>query len=151
MRASPWPTRSRTRGARTPGYEVGNPDVFVKEQQRQVFEWAKTAPTSLGPEGSSNSLAAGSSGPSYVHYFGPVLDALRSLGGEAGPKDVFDWVRRHNAVSESELSGVNSNGQSKFENKVSWARFYLTKAGLIDGEKHGLWALTSEGRETQLD
>jgi Mrr N-terminal domain len=54
-------------------------------------------------------------------------------------------------VSESELSGVNSNGQSKFENKVSWARFYLTKAGLIDGEKHGLWALTSEGRETQLD
>jgi hypothetical protein len=64
------------------------------------------------------------------------LDALRSLGGEAGPKDVFDWVRRHNAVSESELSGVNSNGQSKFENKVSWARFYLTKAGLIDAP-HG--------------
>ena len=137
--------------AREAGYDVSNPDEFVKAQQSQVFEWAKTAPTSLGPEGSSGSRAAGSGGPRFVHYFGPVLDALRSLGGEAGPKDVFDWVRRNTAVSESELSAVNSNGQSKFENKVSWARFYLTKAGLIDGKKHGVWALTSEGRETQLD
>ena len=30
--------------AREAGYDVSNPDEFVKEQQRQVFEWAKTAP-----------------------------------------------------------------------------------------------------------
>ena len=123
----------------------------LSKSDRKVFEWAKTAPTSLGLDGSSGRRAGGSGGPRFVHYFGPVLDALRSLGSTSGPKDVFEWVRKHVAVSDTRIMYANSNGQSKFENKVSWARFYLTKAGLIDGKKHGVWALTTEGRETQLD
>jgi hypothetical protein len=36
-------------------------------------------------------------------------------------------------------------------NKVAWARFYLSKAGLIDGKKRGTWALTPEGEKAELD
>ena len=80
-----------------------------------------------------------------------LLDALRDLGGSAEAKDVYASVQERTEVPDQELNGSTKGGQSKFENKVGWARFYLSKAGLIDGSKRGVWALTPEGRETHLD
>lgn len=131
------------------GVSVDDPEAFVREQQQKVFAWANTAPESLGVTDESAEPAA--PGPRFVEYFPPVLDALRDLGGEATPHDVFAWVRDHVDVPQEELSGTNKGGQSKFENKVAWARFYLVKAGLMDGGKRGVWVLTPEGRETHLD
>lgn len=130
------------------GLTVGDPDVFVREQQQKVFEWAISAPADLGLH---DDAEPGPLGPRFVQYFGSVLDALREFGGQARPEDVFEWVKEHVDVPEAEVIGVNKGGQSKFENKVAWARFYLAKAGLIDGRKRGIWALTAEGRETELD
>jgi len=48
------------------------------------------------------------------------------------------------------MEGTTKGGQSKFENKVGWARFYLAKAGLIDTEQRGVWVLTEKGREANL-
>lgn len=28
----------------------------------------------------------------FVKWFGPVLDALRSLGGSARPREIFAWI-----------------------------------------------------------
>ncbi|MDH3287813.1 MAG: restriction endonuclease, partial [Betaproteobacteria bacterium] len=36
--------------------------------------------------------------------------------------------------------------QTRFENQVHWARFYLAKAGYIDSSQRGVWTLTEKGR-----
>lgn len=89
-------------------------------------------------------------GPLFVQYFQPVIDALRELGSSARPKEVYQWIEERLDIPKSELEGINKGGQSKFENKVHWARFYLAKAGLIDTEKRGIWILTEAGRNTNL-
>jgi restriction system protein len=53
-------------------------------------------------------------------------------------------------LPESVLAEVNKNGGSRFENQVAWARFYLTKADLIDSSKFGVWTLTEAGRKSHL-
>ena len=122
----------------------------MKQQQKAVFEWAPNAPEKLGvtENGSKETTAQG---PKFILYFGPVLDALRSMGGEAKPKDVYDWLIKNGHVTESEATAVNKSGKSKFENKVGWARFYLAKAGLLDDRRRGIWALTPEGRDANID
>ena len=89
-------------------------------------------------------------GPRFIQYFQPVLDALTDLGSSARPKEVYGWIAERLDVPKSELEGINKGGQSKFENKVHWARFYLAKAGLIDTEQRGVWVLTEAGREASL-
>ena len=131
------------------GIKVDDPQAFVRDQQQKVFEWVAAAPAEIGV--SSEDIGSSTAGPRFVQYFGPVLEALRELGGQARPEDVYSWVKENVEVPESEITGLNKGGQSKFENKVAWARFYLAKAGLIDGARRGVWALTSEGRETHLD
>ena len=89
-------------------------------------------------------------GPRFIQYFQPVLDALKDLGSSAKPREVFGWIDEHLDVPQADIEGINKGGQSKFENQVHWARFYLAKAGLIDTEKRGVWVLTEAGRDTTL-
>ncbi|RVU33948.1 restriction endonuclease [Hwanghaeella grinnelliae] len=89
-------------------------------------------------------------GPRFIQYFQPVIDGLRDLGSSAKPKEVYSWIAEHQDVPKSEIEGTTKGGQSKFENKVGWARFYLAKAGLIDTEQRGVWVLTELGRKANL-
>lgn len=130
------------------GRQVDDPQAFVRAEQKAIFDWAKAAPKDLGLVDES---APQSIGPRFIQYFTPVLDALRANGGEAKPETVFAWIKEHIDVPTEEIKAVNKGGQSKFENKVAWARFYLAKAGLIDGSKRGTWALTAEGEKAELD
>ncbi len=89
-------------------------------------------------------------GPKFVQYFQPVIDGLRDLGSSAKPKEVYGWIAEHHDIPKAEIEGTTKGGQSKFENKVGWARFYLAKAGLIDTEQRGVWVLTEQGRKANL-
>ena len=131
------------------GISWDDPQELVKEHQQAVFKWAKTAPETLGVDEKVEIKEAG--GPHFVNYFQPVLEALRALGGEASPDQVYAWLKENLDAPEEEFEGQTKSKQSKFENRVGWARFYLAKAGLIDGGRRGHWALTSEGRETNLE
>lgn len=137
--------------ARESGLKVDDPDAFVTSQQEAVFSWAPSAPDDLGLGSASVKKGKSASGPKFVQYFNPVLEALRTLGGTAEPKEVMALVKDLANVSELELRETNKNGQSKYENKIGWARFYLAKAGLIDSKRRGVWSLTPVGRETILD
>lgn len=116
--------------ARESGLKIDDPDAFVKSQQQALFDWAPSAPDDLdlGPASVKKGKAAG--GPKFVQYFNPVLEALRTLGGTAEPKEVLALVQDLAKVPEAELRETNKNGQSKYENKIGWSRFYLAKAGL---------------------
>ena len=88
-------------------------------------------------------------GPRFVRFFGPVLDALRDLGGTGTPKAVVEWIANHLGVSDAERNETMSSGTSRFKNQVDWARFYLSKAGLIGSVKRGVWMLTPEGQDAK--
>lgn len=137
--------------ARKLGLNVGDPDTFVKKQQERMFEWAIDAPDEIELPESGASSESGITGPQFVRFFGPVLNALRALGGSAEPRMVREKVIELAGVSKRELGGTTKGGQSRFENQVTWARFYLCRAGLIDGKVRGVWALTAEGSATHLD
>lgn len=89
-------------------------------------------------------------GPKFVQYFQPVLDALKALGASARPREVYNWILDNHDIPQDEVDATTKGGQSKFENKVGWARFYLVKAGLIASEERGVWVLTDAGREATL-
>lgn len=86
-------------------------------------------------------------GPRFVRFFGPVLDALRALGGTGTPKAVVEWIADQLGISDAERNETMSSGTSRFKNQVDWARFYLSKAGLIGSVKRGVWMLTAEGQQ----
>ena len=71
-------------------------------------------------------------GPQFVRFFGPVLDALRELGGSARPGEVEEWIAVQLQIPPEVLDGELASGGSRFRNQVHWARFYLAKAGLAD-------------------
>ena len=137
--------------ARELGLAVEDSEAFVKDQQQRMFSWAPTAPDVLDESADQLNDTAQMGGPKFVRYFGPVLDALRALDGTAKPKRVMKKVAELAGVTAHELSQTTKSGQSRYENQVGWARFYLSCAGLIDRKVRGRWALTAAGRETRLD
>ncbi len=86
------------------------------------------------------------SGPKFVRYFGPVLQALSELGGSGRPAEVADRVATALHLSDAEVAEPLDNGASRFRNQVAWARFYLVKAGYLGSSKRGVWSLTDKGK-----
>ena len=65
----------------------------------------------------------------FVQYIVPVIEVLPELGGSGRPDEVRDIVARKLALSEEEQSKTLPSGvQTRFENQVRWARFYLREA-----------------------
>lgn len=89
-------------------------------------------------------------GAQFVQYFGPLLDALRGLGGSATVDEATDRVASDLEVPESVLNETLSSGGSRFRNQVAWARFYLVRENLLDSSKRGVWSLTEQGKTTRL-
>ena len=89
-------------------------------------------------------------GTQFVRYFGPLLDALRGLGGSAKPDEAVDRVAEDLKVPDDVLNELQPSGGSRFRNRVAWARFYLVREGLLDSSKHGVWSLTDKGSKTIL-
>jgi restriction system protein len=83
----------------------------------------------------------------FARYIGPVLQAIRELGGSGRPDEIRTAIARDLRISDAEQSAPLPSGvQTRFENQVHWARFYLAKAGYIDSSQRGVWTLTEKGR-----
>lgn len=89
-------------------------------------------------------------GAQFVKYFGPLLDALRGLGGSAKAEEAVDRVAEDLKLPDAVLNETLPSGGSRFRNQVAWARFYLVREGLIDSSKLGVWSLTEKGFKTTL-
>jgi restriction system protein len=90
-------------------------------------------------------------GPVFLRFVAPVVATLRELGSSGTASEVTDRVIERCRISESDQVETTSNGQSRVRNQIGWARFYLTKAGLLDDSRRGIWALTDAGRSAKLD
>jgi restriction system protein len=88
------------------------------------------------------------SAPEFVRFIGPVIASLRELGGSGRPDEVRSAIAKALKISEEEQAKPLPSGvQSRFENQVHWARFYLAKGGYIDASRHGVWTLTEKARD----
>lgn len=87
----------------------------------------------------------------FVKWFGPLLEALRQLGGSGRPREVSDKIAINLNLPEEKLEETLKSGQTKFQNQVAWARQYLVWEGLLESSKHGVWSLTQKGEKTKLN
>jgi len=87
----------------------------------------------------------------FVQWMGPILDAIRELGGSGKPREVCDLIAERSAITDKRLEESLKSGQTRYYNQVHWARQYLVWEGLLDGSTHGVWALTPTGYETTLN
>jgi len=89
-------------------------------------------------------------GTQFLRWFGPLLDALRDLGGSGTPDEATDKVAELCEVPEPQQNELTESGQLRFRNQVAWARFYLKRQGLLDSSTRGVWRLTEKGQDTHL-
>ena len=86
----------------------------------------------------------------FVRWFGPLLQALRDLGGSASPREALDRIAQIEKVPESLRNEILKSGQERFYNQVHWARQYLVWEGLIESGRRGIWSLTLAGKNVVL-
>jgi restriction system protein len=86
----------------------------------------------------------------FVRWFGPLLNALRALGGSASPREAIDHIAQAESVPDELRNTVLKSGQERFYNQVHWARQYLVWEGLIESGRRGVWSLTPAGRGVSL-
>lgn len=87
----------------------------------------------------------------FVRWMGPILDALRELGGSGKPREVCDLIAERQGLSDKKLEETLKSGQTRYYNQVHWARQYLVWENLLDGSTRGVWSLTPLGYKTSLD
>jgi restriction system protein len=89
-------------------------------------------------------------GAQFVRYFGPLLDALRALGGSGSPDEVVERIAADLKLSDELQNELLPSGEPRYRNQVHWARFYLVREGLLDSSRRGVWSLTERGLSTTL-
>ena len=85
--------------------------------------------------------------PKFFEFFEVFLKAL-SDGETHKAKDVRTYIAHEMNISDVDLAEMlPSRRQTTFDNRVSWARTYLDRAGLIDTPTRGQYCITDEGRK----
>jgi restriction system protein len=86
----------------------------------------------------------------FTKWMGPLLDALRALGGKAKPRECSGWIAERLGVSVEERQARLKSGSERFHNQVQWARMYLVWEDLIDASERGVWKLSPLGTKVHL-
>jgi restriction system protein len=89
-------------------------------------------------------------GSEFLQWFGPLLEAVRDLGGSAKAREATDLIARKHNLSVEVLEAKTRTGVPKFYNQVAWARQYLVNGGYLDGSVRGIWALTPKGNTAKF-
>ena len=79
-----------------------------------------------------------------------MLPLLKFLGDEKehSLRDIIEYLVNEFNLNEEERKELLPSGQqARFDNRVSWARTYMKKAGLIESVKEGYFLITKRGLE----
>ena len=82
-----------------------------------------------------------------------MLPVLRfASAGEVSIPDTVDYLAIEFQLTADERAELNPSGkQATFYNRVNWAKFYLSKAGLVEQTRRGFYAASERGRTTLLN
>lgn len=87
----------------------------------------------------------------FLKWFGPIITAIKDLGGKANPKDVRAKIAENENISVEEFAVKRGKTKTnKFADEVAFARNYLAYEGLIDKSERGIWALTDKGMNCEM-
>ena len=87
--------------------------------------------------------------PSPKDLYDPIVEALRSLGGEGSRKDVIKIVAEMFSLSPEQMNErVPNYANKQFEHNVDNAKRTLQNRKSITSSDHGIWRLTDEDRLT---
>lgn len=88
--------------------------------------------------------------PDYQSLMRPVLECARHEPRKIS--DVVEEISDHLELSPEERQRMlPSGGQTKFANRVHWARSYMKQAGLVRNIQRGWYELTDRGRSVLDD
>jgi restriction system protein len=87
----------------------------------------------------------------FTQWMGPLLKALKILGGSGSPKDVIKEIIKQENISEEKLNEKTKTGIPRIKNQIYWARQYLVWEELLASTKKGIWKLSKSGENTELD
>lgn len=87
----------------------------------------------------------------FIKWFGPLLNALRDLGGSGKPKEVVEQIANTLNIPDKQREEVMKSGILRFHNQVAWARQYLVWEGLLEEGKRGVWTLSPKGQMIHLN
>lgn len=88
--------------------------------------------------------------PDYESLMRPVLECAAE--GECRIGDVVERLADQYALTDEERSELLPSGrQTRFANRVHWAKSYLKQAGLVRATKRGHFIITERGKSALLD
>ncbi len=85
--------------------------------------------------------------PDFKTIMLPLLKFL-SDKEEHIQKEAVDVLAKQFNLTQEELNQLQPSGRNfLFANRVAWARFYMSKAGLVSSPQRGYWQITDKGLE----
>jgi len=87
----------------------------------------------------------------FTRWMGPLLDALRNLGGSGTPQEISEAIADHFKLPDEKKEELTPSGMPRFHNQVCWARQYLVWEGYLESSKRGIWQLSSTGTKKHID
>jgi restriction system protein len=88
--------------------------------------------------------------PDYQSLMRPVLTCAAS--GETRIGEVVDLVADKLAITAEDRAQLLPSGkQTRFANRVNWAKAYLAKAGLVENTRRGYFRITPRGEAALAD
>ncbi len=86
--------------------------------------------------------------PTFDRLFNPLIKALHELGGSGTISEIEEKVSEILNFTEEEINEIHRGSRTKLGYRLAWTRNYLKRYGLLENSAHGVWALTTKGRET---
>lgn len=84
--------------------------------------------------------------PDFQSFFKPLLE-IAADGREHSLREARDRIAEEMRLSPADLSErLPSGTQTKFDNRVAWAKSYFIQAKILDGTKRGYFQITERGR-----
>ena len=85
--------------------------------------------------------------PDFQSFFRPLLE-FAADGQEHSLAEARAVLKEVMRVSEEDLQELLPSGhQTKFDNRVAWAKSYLVQAKILDSPKRGYFSITERGKE----
>ena len=85
--------------------------------------------------------------PDFQSFFKPLLE-LAGDGQEHSVREAREVIGASMNLSEADLSELLPSGtQTKFDNRVAWAKSYFVQAKVLDSTRRGYFRITDRGRK----
>jgi restriction system protein len=85
--------------------------------------------------------------PDFQSFFKPLLE-LAGDGEEHSVREAREIIANSMNPSEADLAELLPSGtQTKFDNRVAWAKSYFVQAKVLESTRRGYFRITDRGRE----